>query len=184
MTDGRRDASPDVPLSGPDPLTEPGAAVDTHGMFRIQDSRSTERNAELIGTFAFRAPHAGPISLADLPLDAGRSVLQNGHLLAIFRTRDGEVVALDGRCLHRDGPVADGVVRDGVVTCPWHFWRYELATGTLIGDHTQGLRRYPAEVRDGIVHVDLPPAPDDLGWKERLLAAARARDDDEGGAGR
>ncbi len=125
-------------------------------------------------TNAMRAPHRGPIALADLPIDGGRSVLWDGRLLAMFRIGD-EVVALDGSCLHRGGPVAEGIVRDGVVTCPWHFWRYDLASGELLGDRAQGLRRYPVTVHDGIVHVDVPPPEPELSWKERLLRAARER---------
>ncbi len=126
-------------------------------------------------TNAFLPPHRGPIALADLPADGGRSVLVDGRLLAVFRVGD-EIVALDGGCLHRSGPVAEGIVRGGVVTCPWHFWRYELATGSLLGDRTQGLRRYPVTVRDGIVHVELPPREPELSWKERLLRAAQERE--------
>ncbi len=123
-------------------------------------------------TNAMIAPHRGPIALADLPVDGGRSVLLDGRLLAVFRIGD-EVVALDGACLHRGGPVAEGIVRDGVVTCPWHFWRYEVVSGELLGDRGQALRRYPTTVRDGIVHVDLPPPDLELSWKDRLLRAAR-----------
>lgn len=176
MTDRPPEPDSRVPLSGPERLTADTRSVDTRPVFHIEGRHSMERNDSVVGTLAFREPYPGPIPLADLPTDGGRSVRIDGRLVAIFRVGVDEVIALDGRCLHREGPVAEGVVRDGVVTCPWHFWRYELATGALIGNPGKGLRRYRVEVRDGIVHVDLPPAPAPMGWKDRLLAAARERD--------
>ncbi len=68
---------------------------------------------------------------------AATSTLANGEaievlvaerVLAIFR-HDGKLFALDGMCAHQGGPIAQGQVQNGCVTCPWHGWQYELATG-------------------------------------------------------
>ena len=50
------------------------------------------------------------------------------QIVAIFRV-DGALYALDGMCAHQGGPIAEGNIQDGCVTCPWHGWQYELATG-------------------------------------------------------
>jgi len=55
-------------------------------------------------------------------------VLAKQQIIAIFRHR-GQLYALDGMCAHQGGPIAQGKVGDGCVTCPWHGWQYELATG-------------------------------------------------------
>lgn len=42
---------------------------------------------------------------------------------------DGELVAHAGRCPHLLGPLEQGEVRDGAVTCPWHGYRFDVRTG-------------------------------------------------------
>jgi len=93
---------------------------------------------------------------------------------------DGEPVAYEGRCRHRGGPLAEGLARDGVVTCPLHWWRYDLRTGELVWNRAIRLERFPAEVCDGEVVVSVPrsaaAAPGagaPLSIRDRLLARAR-----------
>ncbi|MGH9034379.1 MAG: Rieske (2Fe-2S) protein [Acidimicrobiia bacterium] len=92
--------------------------------------------------------------------------------VAVFNV-DGELCALEGTCPHRGGRLADGMVRDGVVTCPRHWWRFDLHTGQHTGDPGLRLTRYPVRVVEGTVEVLLPPAPPALSLRERLLAAGR-----------
>ncbi len=107
---------------------------------------------------------------------ARSAVADDGRAVAVFEL-DGELHALAGRCLHRGGPLADGFVRDGVVTCPLHWWRYDIRTGALVGDPTIRLERYPIEIVDGDVLVHLPPVPPrPASIRERLLTLARATD--------
>ena len=68
---------------------------------------------------------------ADVPLLEGRSVLFAGRRIAIFRLPDGWA-AIDHSCPHRRGPIGDGIVADGCVTCPLHNHRFSLATGERI----------------------------------------------------
>ena len=56
---------------------------------------------------------------------------------------DGELHVTDGACPHNGGPLAEGLVRNGVVTCPWHWYSYELATGRCRTAAGYELRRYP-----------------------------------------
>lgn len=88
----------------------------------------------------------------------GVQVRSNGCDYAVWLLDDGAVRVIDNNCLHTGGPLVDGAVRDGCVVCPWHGWRYDLATGlhrTPIGDFP-GVGAYPAWVADGQVWVDLP----------------------------
>lgn len=73
-------------------------------------------------------------TLADLPPGAAREVEHDGRIVALFN-RDGVIYAIDGLCPHQGGPLAEGEVRDGVVTCPWHGWQFDLTTGrSLLSD--------------------------------------------------
>jgi nitrite reductase (NADH) small subunit len=111
---------------------------------------------------------------ADVPVDRGLAVTIEGRPIALFRV-DDEVVAYQGTCLHRGGPLADGACRDGIVTCPAHWWRYDLRTGSPLHDRALRLHRFPVTVRDGRVLVTVPAATEPESWRDRLLRLARER---------
>ncbi|MEW4568262.1 Rieske 2Fe-2S domain-containing protein [Tautonia sp. JC769] len=64
----------------------------------------------------------------DLPPGSSKEVEHEGTIVALFNL-DGEIVAVDGICPHQGGPLAEGVCRGGVVTCPWHGWQFDLRDG-------------------------------------------------------
>lgn len=111
--------------------------------------------------------------LEDLPDHAGVALHLNGRRIALFRSGDS-VFALDGTCPHAGGPLADGLVRDGIVTCPWHWWRFRLESGERLGAPGIRVRRYDVSVRNGEVYVRVPPPEPQRPLRERLLAAGRA----------
>lgn len=90
----------------------------------------------------------------DVPRYEGRRVTVDGHRIAIFRT-DAAVYALAADCPHAGGPLQDGLVADGCVTCPLHGWRFELASGAPLSG-AEGVRAYDVEVRDGALLLQLP----------------------------
>lgn len=67
-------------------------------------------------------------TLTELPPGASKEVEHDGRIVALFHS-DGRIWAIDGLCPHQGGPLADGVVRGTVVTCPWHGWPFDLCTG-------------------------------------------------------
>ena len=83
----------------------------------------------------------------DVPLLEGRSVAVDGRRLAVFRTADG-FHAIDHACPHAGGPLADGIVAGGCVTCPLHGLRFELATGRC-ADGASHVRAYAVVERGG-----------------------------------
>ena len=56
----------------------------------------------------------------------------------------GELYALADRCSHRGGPLSDGEVSDGCITCPWHGSRFRLADGSV----ERGPAAYPQPTLD------------------------------------
>tara|TARA_R110002049_G_scaffold309268_1_gene519614 strand:+ start:155625 stop:156053 length:429 start_codon:yes stop_codon:yes gene_type:complete len=92
-------------------------------------------------------------------------VLIDGQVIAIFRTEDG-LFAVDGMCAHQGGPIAEGVVQDGCVTCPWHGWQYELATGIQTINRQPLQQTYPVRQRHGRLEIAMVvdhPGRDDSG---------------------
>ncbi|MGA0067348.1 MAG: Rieske (2Fe-2S) protein, partial [Candidatus Nanopelagicales bacterium] len=86
---------------------------------------------------------------------------------------DGQPHAGADAWLHQGASLASGVCRDGVVTCPSHWWRYDLRDGSLQGTPGAGLAVYPARVSDGIIEVQLPEVAPAMSMREMLLAHAR-----------
>jgi nitrite reductase/ring-hydroxylating ferredoxin subunit len=89
--------------------------------------------------------------------------------------RDGDDLrAMLDRCPHRDVRVSGGVVRDGLLTCPGHFWRFDLSDGHRTDEPAQVLSLYPTRVdEDGWVWAWLPDPPPRLSMREWLLQQAR-----------
>jgi nitrite reductase/ring-hydroxylating ferredoxin subunit len=111
---------------------------------------------------------AGPV--ADLPTDRCTSVGDGS--VVVVRTAEG-VVAFGNRCLHRDSALAGGRVQGGRLTCPQHFWQYDLRSGRHVGGRGT-LPSFPVEVTPGgEVVVEVPDPAPPMSMRERLLAHAR-----------
>jgi nitrite reductase/ring-hydroxylating ferredoxin subunit/DMSO/TMAO reductase YedYZ heme-binding membrane subunit len=79
-----------------------------------------------------------------------------GERIAVFR--DGaRVGALTNVCAHQNGPLGEGRIIDGCVTCPWHGFEYRLEDGRAPPPFTEVLVTYRVRLRDGIVEVDPRP---------------------------
>jgi nitrite reductase (NADH) small subunit len=94
----------------------------------------------------------------ELADDEGRVVEHGGREYALWRLADGTVRVLDNHCLHLSGPLADGLIEDGCVICPWHGWTYELSTGrrrSAFGP-LGGVGCYRAWIEGDEVWADLP----------------------------
>lgn len=81
-------------------------------------------------------------------------VVVNGRHIAVFRVAD-EFFAIDNLCLHKSGPLCEGEIEEGVVTCPWHGWSYEIRTGTLVQDPRVGVSKHNTRVVGNEVQVQL-----------------------------
>jgi nitrite reductase/ring-hydroxylating ferredoxin subunit/DMSO/TMAO reductase YedYZ heme-binding membrane subunit len=96
----------------------------------------------------------------DIPDQAARIVAApNGERIAVFR--DGtQVGALTNVCAHQNGPIGEGRIINGCVTCPWHGYEYRLEDGCAPPPFTEKLATYRVRLRDGLIEVDpqaLPP---------------------------
>ncbi|HZV72900.1 MAG TPA: Rieske 2Fe-2S domain-containing protein [Conexibacter sp.] len=87
---------------------------------------------------------------ADVPLWEGRRVTIDGRRIAIFRTDEG-FHAVSADCPHAGGPLQDGLVADGCVTCPLHGRRFDLRSGQRIGGGDDELTVHDVVERDGVL---------------------------------
>jgi nitrite reductase (NADH) small subunit len=67
-----------------------------------------------------------------LPEDQGTVAYLGDAAIALFRAGE-QVYAYPNVCPHKGGPVGEGLVVDGIVTCPWHGSQFEVATGACVG---------------------------------------------------
>lgn len=94
-----------------------------------------------------------PIGRADfIPRGEGRCFAAGSQRVAVFRQRDDTIFALDARCPHSGGPLADGLIGDGIVVCPLHGQRFRLADGAGL-DNDLRVNVYHVEVRDGWIFL-------------------------------
>lgn len=90
-------------------------------------------------------------ALEDIPRLGARVVSRTAGDIAIFRTRDDEVFALDDRCPHKGGPLSQGIVHGRAVACPLHNWTIALDTGEAAAPDVGCARRHPVKVEHGRV---------------------------------
>jgi nitrite reductase (NADH) small subunit len=91
-------------------------------------------------------------ALDDIPRQGARLVKTPAGCIAIFRTADDQVFALDDRCPHKGGPLSEGIVHGTFVTCPLHAAVFDLATGQ--GTDGWQVQTHRARVEGGRVLLD------------------------------
>jgi nitrite reductase (NADH) small subunit len=94
-------------------------------------------------------------TLADIPRRGARCVGYGGKTIAIFRTADDRVFAMEDRCPHRGGPLSQGIVHDGCVTCPLHNWVISLETGLAQGADEGAVRTIPVKLEEQRIFLRL-----------------------------
>ena len=98
-------------------------------------------------------------SITDIPVRGARFVAVPEGRIAVFRTIDDRVFALEDRCPHRSGPLSQGIVHGTAVTCPLHNWVISLETGAALGADQGTVRTFPVKIEDGGVLLCLDDVP-------------------------
>jgi nitrite reductase/ring-hydroxylating ferredoxin subunit len=94
------------------------------------------------------------LDAADLPPGACREVLAGGRPVALFNVA-GTFHAISNTCLHRGGPLGQGVLDGTTVLCPWHAWSFDVTTGVSTVNPDLRLQRYEVRVESGRVLVQV-----------------------------
>jgi len=99
---------------------------------------------------------AGPVD--DLPEGQRRCTTLAGKPVILFH-QGGKLRAVQNICPHAGLPLADGELRGRVLTCPFHGYSYDIATGRNVDfPHEEPpVRTYPVRVQAGRIEVDLTP---------------------------
>lgn len=92
----------------------------------------------------------------DIPLREGRAAKVGNREIAVFNLGE-RFMAIDNRCPHRGGPLADGIVSGTIVVCPLHAWKLSLETGKGVNGPSASscVEIFPTKVEFGVVLVSL-----------------------------
>ncbi len=80
-----------------------------------------------------------------------------GRMIAVFND-GGQYRAIDDFCPHMGASLAGGHVEDGIVTCPWHAWRFDISDGTWCDNKRIKIDAFPVRVQGDEIQVAVPGA--------------------------
>jgi len=95
----------------------------------------------------------------EIPRLGARVVEVPGRRIALFRTSDDRIFALEDRCPHRGGPLSQGIVHGQRVTCPLHGWTVDLASGEAVAPDRGCAPRLPVTLAGGRILLHLSGDP-------------------------
>ncbi|MCE2510139.1 MAG: nitrite reductase small subunit NirD [Alphaproteobacteria bacterium] len=98
-------------------------------------------------------------TIEDVPPRGARLIKAPQGPVALFRTADDVLFALDDRCPHRGGPLSQGIVHGHCVTCPLHNLVINLETGNTQQPEDGRVSSYKVEQRDGRILLNLRALP-------------------------
>ncbi|MEM9358029.1 MAG: Rieske 2Fe-2S domain-containing protein [Pseudomonadota bacterium] len=78
--------------------------------------------------------------------------LSTGERVAVFLS-DGGLSAIGNACAHQNGPLGEGKILDGCVTCPWHGFQYRLSDGCSPAPFTEKVPTYNLRLKGEMVQV-------------------------------
>ncbi|NLH79776.1 MAG: nitrite reductase small subunit NirD [Phyllobacteriaceae bacterium] len=92
----------------------------------------------------------------DLPKLGARTVRIGAREIAVFRTADDAVFALENKCPHKGGPLSEGIVHGRKVACPLHNWVIDLENGKATGADEGCAEEFPVVIEADRVRLGLP----------------------------
>jgi sulfoxide reductase heme-binding subunit YedZ len=99
----------------------------------------------------------GPVG--EIPNNRAKTVcLANHERVAVFRY-DGRISAVTNVCAHQGGPLGEGTIQGGCITCPWHGWEYRPHDGKAPPPFTERITTYRVRVEKGRIMLNPEPLP-------------------------
>ncbi|MGH7830437.1 MAG: Rieske (2Fe-2S) protein [Candidatus Binatia bacterium] len=94
------------------------------------------------------SPFVRVCRVSEAPSEGAKLVTLDQQEIAIIRC-DGDFYAVENRCPHKGGPLGLGPVKNGIITCPWHRFRFELASGRSVTNQAMRAITYRVVVEQG-----------------------------------
>lgn len=93
-------------------------------------------------------------SVGEIPTGTGKALHARGRPVALFNV-GGSFHAIDGTCPHQGGPLGEGYLKGTVVTCPYHFWQFDVVTGQAPDFPQATIERFRVKVEGGEIFVEV-----------------------------
>ncbi len=93
--------------------------------------------------------------LNEVPEMGARTVRADGVEIGLFRLSSGQVLAVENRCPHQEGPLTEGIVSGEIVICPLHSWKIGLKDGKVLPPDSGCVKTYSVKVRNEKVWIEL-----------------------------
>ncbi|MFY9270764.1 MAG: Rieske 2Fe-2S domain-containing protein [Candidatus Manganitrophaceae bacterium] len=116
--------------------------------------------------------------LQEIPAKKGKVIEIEGKEIALFRENE-TVYAIDNLCVHEGGPLGHGPVREGIVTCPWHLWRFDIKTGELLGSPSIKVACFSVKVEGDDILLDVSSLTAPLRKNREMLQKVAAGETSE-----
>ncbi len=108
-------------------------------------------------------------SVNDIPDNRAKTLLVNGENIAVFRYGD-KLAAVSNLCRHQNGPLGEGKIIDGCITCPWHGYQYLPENGQSPPPFKEKVETYALRCIEGMVWVNPAPNPPGTPQSPALIA--------------
>ncbi len=92
---------------------------------------------------------------SELPLIDEAKEFPCGSKTICIANVSGTYSAMDNVCLHRGGPLGQGMIEGGKVVCPWHGWAWDPKTGAAELDPTMKVAVHPLKIQNGDVLIEI-----------------------------
>ena len=138
----------------------------------------TGASEEFPSRFSARTPEPGMelhrvLHLDDLVEGHPRRFELSGRAVLVTKI-DGEPHAISDVCPHNGASLSEGVIKDGCVTCLWHFWRFSLHDGARQGSPQISVEVFGTRLTaEGWIEVEVPAQEPTKSLREHLLESAR-----------
>ncbi|MDQ6996007.1 MAG: nitrite reductase small subunit NirD [Mariprofundus sp.] len=93
--------------------------------------------------------------LDEIPPSQARTVNAGDNMIAVFRLSDDRIKAVENRCPHKQGPLAEGIISGDDILCPLHNWRISLDSGEVAAPDHGCVKTYASKVENGQVFLSL-----------------------------
>lgn len=92
---------------------------------------------------------------SELPPENEAKEFTLGDKVICVANVNGTITAMDNVCLHRGGPLGQGLVEGGKLVCPWHGWQWDPTTGEAVHNPAAKVAVYPLKMENGDVMIKL-----------------------------
>ena len=92
---------------------------------------------------------------SELPAEGEVKEFPCGDKVICVANVNGSITAMDNVCLHRGGPLGQGVIEGNKVVCPWHGWQWDPKTGEAAHNPNAKIAVYPVKIEGGDVLVEI-----------------------------